>query len=550
LFRGLFVTVHRTAILAPRAETGGRTSSAVVAVEAAEEGYRRLGVISAVIAAAALLGIAIAIAEFVAVGNDPVRSAAVNGVAGVSALAVFVGSRRKLFPVRRFAVVALSVEVLVAVGLGAGLLGWQHRLGALGVAWLDTGGAPPFGLGAGGVPWVGIWILMFATIIPLGPRLHLLGGVLSATTLVIWPLVSIAAQGIPEVIQPVWLQLTAGVMVWVGFRGFLTAGMGYLLALSVYGLRKQLARARRLGSYQLQEKLGEGGMGEVWRADHQMLARPAAIKLIRSGGGDTGTPWHEMTHRFEREVQAAAGLRSPHTIEIYDYGMTDDGVFYYVMELLDGLDLAKLVEVHGPIAWPRVTHLLKQVCHSLAEAHERGMVHRDIKPANIFLCRVGRDTDQVKVLDFGLVKTTTSTAADAALTQKGTFVGTPAYAPPELGVGGFEQADARSDLYSLGCVAHWLLTGRTVFDAVTPVDMLIKHARDEPTAPSRVSELEIPEALDRIVLDCLAKDPARRPASADELATRLGELDPLGVWTASQADAWWARHRPAVPAGV
>jgi serine/threonine-protein kinase len=298
-----------------------------------------------------------------------------------------------------------------------------------------------------------------------------------------------------------------------------------------------------MGSYHLREKLGEGGMGEVWIADHEMLARPAAIKLIRHAGDATHTVTDEMLHRFEREVQAAAHLRSPHTIEIYDYGLADDGTFFYVMELLDGLDLDAFVKEYGPQPWPRVVAILTQVCHSLGEAHERGLVHRDIKPANIFLCRVGRDVDQVKVLDFGLVKMTADAGVNRDLTQEGMFVGTPAFAPPEQAKEGVEAIDARGDIYSLGCVAFWLLTGRLVFERKTPVDMLIAHARDEPLSPARATELEIPAALDALVLGCLAKDAHDRPSSADDLVASLETLQ--ADWTEHDARAWWSQHRRA-----
>jgi serine/threonine-protein kinase len=283
-------------------------------------------------------------------------------------------------------------------------------------------------------------------------------------------------------------------------------------------------------------------MGEVWKADHHMLARSAAIKLIKQPSNETAQAWTELTHRFEREVQTAAQLRSPHTIEIYDYGVNDDGTCYYVMELLDGLDLEELVRTRGPLPWQRVVHLLLQVCHSLGEAHEHGLIHRDIKPANIFLCRIGRDVDRIKVLDFGLVKATMA-QTDAGLTQQGMFVGTPAYAAPELATGE-AGADHRIDVYSVGCVAFWLLTGQTVFQTGNALEMLMKHARDEPDAPSTRTELEVPPAIDAIVLACLSKEPAARPVSMDDLAARLQRFPADGGWTAQEAKRWWEQHRP------
>jgi serine/threonine-protein kinase len=236
-------------------------------------------------------------------------------------------------------------------------------------------------------------------------------------------------------------------------------------------------------------------------------------------------------------------LGSPHTIEIYDFGATEDGSFYYVMELLDGLDLRTLVERHGPIPPNRAVHLLTQTCHSLADAHESGLIHRDVKPANIFACRRGREEDFVKVLDFGLVKHADSRAADVQLTTEGTTTGTPAFMAPEA-VYEADRMDARSDLYALGCVGYWLVTGRLVFERDTPIQTLLSHLNDKPVAPSKRATQPIPEEFDRAILDCLEKDPARRPASAEELGKRLqGCLGTMAPWTVDDARAWWTGVR-------
>ena len=242
-----------------------------------------------------------------------------------------------------------------------------------------------------------------------------------------------------------------------------------------------MTEALRCGSYELLEPLGQGGMGEVWRARHVQLERPAAVKRIRaellaSGGEDATT----VLRRFRREVQATSALRSPHTVAVYDYGAADDGAFYYAMELLEGLDLRTLVERHGPLPPERAVHFLLQACDSLAEAHAAGLTHRDVKPANLFVCKLGLVHDFVKVLDFGLVKPAPGSGlAETQLTVGAAAMGSPAFMPPEVAEGA-ATVDARSDVYSLGCVAYWLLTGRLVFEADTAMRMLVDHVGREP----------------------------------------------------------------------
>ena len=279
-------------------------------------------------------------------------------------------------------------------------------------------------------------------------------------------------------------------------------------------------------------------MGEVWRARHRMLARPAAIKLIRPALDGRGIT-DELQRRFEQEAQAIARLRSPHTVELFDFGVADNGAFYYVMELLDGLDADALVRRFGPIPPGRAVHLLRQVCHSLSEAQACGLVHRDIKPANIFLCRYGEDHDFVKVLDFGLVKAldTRVTQASPDLTAENIVQGTPAFIAPEQAMGDTD-VDSRADIYATGCVAYWLLTGQYVFTADTPMGILMHHARTPPPPPSTRTNRPIPQPLERLVLDCLAKSPEGRPQSAAELDQRLGELG-LEPWSEEEAKEWW-----------
>jgi len=333
-----------------------------------------------------------------------------------------------------------------------------------------------------------------------------------------------------------------------------TFGVGILLvaaAIAVYGtytmnrLRVKAVEANVMGQYTLKTKIGEGGMGEVWLAEHQMLARPAAIKLIRSemlgtGGAEAADI---ALRRFEREAQSTAALGSPHTIELYDFGISTDGVFYYVMEFLDGLDLDTMVKEHGPLPPNRAIHLLLQACDSLGDAHNHGMVHRDIKPANIFACRKGMTFDFVKVLDFGLVKTEAKGEAEAQLTTQGMTSGTPAYMPPELALATGD-IDGRADIYALGCVGYWLLTGQYVFESGSPMAMVVDHVNKAPVPPSQRTEMTVPPELDRVIMKCLEKDPAKRYQNTSELADDLATC-PCHSWDRRSAQEWWELHGSA-----
>ena len=392
---------------------------------------------------------------------------------------------------------------------------------------------------AEGVPWIGVWILMVPLVLPLSPRQTAIGSLASATIQTLYFGASLLVNGAsPDVSWWAWRFVLD-----LSVPTYICAGIAILGSRVVYGLTRQLSDARQMGSYRLVERLGEGGMGEVWKAKHRLLARPAAIKLIRSDaiGGPDPTAAQTAIARFEREAQATSMLGSPHTIEIYDFGVTEGGSFYYVMELLDGMDFRTLIERHGPIPANRAVYLLGQVCHSLADAHASGLIHRDIKPANIFSCRRGRDDDFVKVLDFGLVKETES-RTDVHLTAEGTTTGTPAFMAPEA-VYGADRVDARSDLYAVGCIAYWLVTGKLVFEADTPIRMLLGHLNDPPTKPSTRTSEPIPPRFEQVVMECLEKDPAKRPDSAETLARRLEESLDGPPWTANDAREWWKRAR-------
>jgi serine/threonine-protein kinase len=310
---------------------------------------------------------------------------------------------------------------------------------------------------------------------------------------------------------------------------------------TIHGLRKAVNDIRRLGQYTLEQKLGEGGMGVVYRASHGMLRRPTAIKLLppeRSG--------KEALARFEREVRRTAMLTHPNTVTVFDYGRTTDGVFYYAMELLEGASLAELVEIDGAQSEERVVHILEQAASSLAEAHDAGLIHRDVKPANIMVVDRGGISDLVKVLDFGLVKDVgydeDAANSAASLTAANTITGTPLYIAPET-LTSPDAIDARADLYALGAVGYWLLTGTHVFSGKTIVEVCAHHLHTVPEPPSKRLGSPVSPDLEALLLACLAKKPGDRPASAQALRERLRTCRAWGGWTNARAAEWWKSHR-------
>ena len=367
------------------------------------------------------------------------------------------------------------------------------------------------------ITWSGPIILMTAAIVPVGPWKMLGAGLIAASMDTVGMILarSVGSYQFDSISNAVLMH----------YPNFLMLGAAVVISHVVTRLGQQVTRERELGSYRLGELLGRGGMGEVYLATHRMLARPAAIKLIRPevlASGDESTAQTAVA-RFRREAEAAARLRSPHTVELYDFGVTEDGTLYLVMELLAGENLELLVRRQGPVEASRAIHILRQVCESLEEAHSYGLVHRDIKPANIHLGRLGLRDDFVKVLDFGLVRSFGGPSEESLTGAAGMTPGTPAYMAPEMAHD--RTVDGRADLYSLGCVAYYLLTGRLVFQGDTPLQTILKHLQQPPEPPSRVTDRPVPASLEELVLACLAKRPEERPASAAELSSRLATVE-------------------------
>ena len=354
----------------------------------------------------------------------------------------------------------------------------------------------------------------------------------------------------------------------------IAVGLALVLAWNLVRMRRQVAasraqartaeaRARELGSYKLVARLGAGGMGEVWRAEHRLLARTAAIKLIRAEALADPASEPEIRERFRREAQVLASMRSRHTIDLYDYGVTDAGVFYYVMELLDGLDLESLVLREGALPAARVIEMMIQACSSLAEAHEAGLLHRDIKPPNLFLCRAADELDIIKLLDFGIVQTATDTPQAVTkefapqdipetpkLTQLGAMLGTPGFMAPEQILG--MTLDGRADIYALGCVAWWLLTGTEIFPRQgAEAKILHKHIYEPvPALAAKMRGRWCPPELEAVIYTCLAKEVEQRPTDARQLAAMLREIEIPAEhgWTEAKALAWWTAYKPPMPA--
>ncbi len=419
----------------------------------------------------------------------------------------------------------------LTIDLGLGLL----VVNAIGIALLNSWLPLREPVDTRFISWIAPIILTHAMIAPSTPRRTLIAAFVAAS---MDPL-AVALAYFRGLQVP-----TVGEVAVLYNANYICAVVAVVPAIVMHRLGRQIRKARELGSYELVELLGKGGMGEVWRAEHRFLARPAAIKVIRpevlAAPGDPSAD--VLLRRFEREAQATAVLASPHTINLFDFGVTNEGSFYYVMELLMGRDLESFVREFGPLPADRAVYLLRQICHSLAEAHVRGLVHRDIKPANIYNCRMGLDYDFVKVLDFGLVTFAAGGPGPLATAERLTS-GTPAYMAPEVILGGTE-IDKRADVYSLGCVAYWLLTGHLVFEADTTMQVLMHHVQTAPTPPSKRSEMTIPRDVDELVMACLEKNPDQRPQRADQLWDMTMSCHCGESWNQDAARRWWEAHLP------
>ena len=447
-----------------------------------------------------------------------VVSLAIIAVSGVVAWT----ARRGFLTPDRLIDLGLVYEVIVAFGIAMG-----DNLTALGAERpLET------------ISWLCVWIAMFPLIVPATRTRTIVASLAAAST---WPLAY--AIGVSIGNPPA----AAATVVLKSVENYVAAILALLPSVVLRRWGAAVQKAREMGSYVLVERLDRGGMGEVWRARHRMLARPAAVKLIRPDrlGFEQGRAADSLVRRFQREAQATAALHSPHTVELYDFGVTSEGTFYYVMEILDGLDLESLVRRFGPVPPERAAHLLLHACDSLDDAHYAGLIHRDIKPANLYACRRGRQHDFLKVLDFGLVKSSWADAEeDTAVSRESAITGTPAYLAPEVVLG--EQAiDGRVDIYGLGCVAYWLVAGQRVFEGGTPMDVVLKHVQATPVPPSRRGGIDLPPAFEALILACLAKDRGSRPNSARELAAQIEATGLAASWTPARAQQWWNSHLPA-----
>jgi serine/threonine protein kinase len=482
----------------------------------------RLGIMSLLLGALWVVGVAGGHLAARALGRPQWMELDIgDGIAFVSVLlsvALFAYTRRSADRDPRF-VLDLGLLYLVATAFAIALI--FHLTGLPG--------------GAAVLPeisWVGAILLMFAAIVPTPPRKMLIAGIIAAS---MNPIAMLIARARGQ-----WDFGPASMALLMHYPDYILVGAAVVIAGVVTKLGQQVTKAREMGSYQLGELLGRGGMGEVYKATHRMLARPAAIKLIRTemlGAVDDEAAKLAVT-RFRREAEAAANLRSQHTVELYDFGVTEDGTLYLVMEFLDGMDLESLVRETGPLPAGRVIQILRQVCDSLEEAHSRGLVHRDIKPANIHLGLVGLRYDFVKVLDFGLVKEVSSVSPETSMaTIPGQMaLGTPAYMAPEMALG--ELVDGRADIYALGCVGYYLLTGQLVFEAEKAFQMIAKHLQTPPVPPSQRTSQPVSPELEDLILKCLAKDARHRPQSARELADALSRV-PVKTWGEADATHWW-----------
>ena len=503
-----------------------RHHSVSLPADTVAEGVRRLGWLALVYVIGNVTGPSARLVLSAVAGTVDRSDFGIPDVFGLGAVimafAVFAMVRQGVLPSKRLLDVGLAFEVVGALGIAVREF-WR--------------GLPQAAGGSFFVPAECVWLVAYPLLVPNTPRKILVASLLAAS-------MGPAGLAISAVANGTHVDRPFDAAAYFLTSSYPCAILAYLIARVVHRFNLQLKNAREIGSYGLIERIGAGGMGEVWRAQHRLLARPAAIKLIRSSMlGESQRARETLVRRFEREARETAALGSTHSIDVYDFGVTEEGDFYYVMELLEGLSLERLVQEFGAVDPGRTVYLLRQVCHSLGEAHARGLVHRDVKPANIMVSRLGPDDDFVKVLDFGLVKHSAAGQTVTMLSMEGTAVGTPSYMAPEIALGRGD-VDGRTDIYSLGCVAYYMLTGQPVFSGDTPVATALAHVQHAPVPPGLRSQFKIPPALDALVMECLAKDPAARPASAAVVSERLAAAVPADAWTLDAARAWWEHHQP------
>lgn len=496
---------------------------------------RRLGTAAAIAAAVFVVYTVLYRTIWAAASDSLAQSMALVGLAASLATAAYLLSGPRA--ASRVVAIAIGYEAVLTLSM------------SVSESWTTVYRAP-----TSQVAWSAVVVVLFPFLIPARPLVVLGASLLAAAMTPVGML--LVFGGTDRVTPP------AGILVSYLLPPFACALLAWAPTRALSQLRAAAKRAQQLGSYELTQRLGAGGMGEVWLAKHRLLARPAAVKLINPEvlGVKDDASRGELLRRFEREAQVTASLDSPHTVELYDFGETPDGTFFYVMELLNGVDLDSLVNRHGPLPSERVVHFLMQACDSLEDAHRRGLIHRDIKPANLFVSRKGRTVDYLKVLDFGLVKRSgaaeESLGASIAESMLGTnqsvageLVGTPAFMAPES-ILGQAVVDHRADIYALGCVAYWMLTASLVFDEASTLAVLTGHLAKRPVPPSlRVARAIEPE-LERIVMSCLQKEPDQRPDSAEAVRAALAEIEFQAPWTRERALAWWGQHLPgrSVPA--
>jgi len=503
-----------------RSDAASPQSYARIADDVAEQGGRRIGVL-AILTAVTVAGAAILQQAL----QPEIATAQKNPLFWVSALFLVLAGA-SLAALQRAELV--SAQELLDLGLvfevaGACALSLMENV----VPWPD---AP-----VRGSTIVVTWVAICLVLIPNRPWKSITAAISSAVIVPCAHLVAAHVIGYPALPWNRLLSYSLGLAFVAAWTPFISTRL--------QRLQQDLSRTQEFGSYRLEKLLGRGGMGEVWLARHSFLRRDAAVKLVLAELLERARePERRLIQkRFESEAQAIASLRSPHTVEIYDYGLAENGSLYYAMEYLQGLDAETLVDRYGQQPAGRVVSLLRQACESLEEAHDAGLVHRDIKGSNVFICRLGKRTDFVKVVDFGLVKELARTTR-SALTAESSTSGTPAFMSPEQVRG--ERVDARTDIYGLGCLAYFLLTGTVVFNKPNSMAMAVAHLTEKPEAPSRRSELPIPQSLERVVLACLEKNREERPQSAAELRAMLQGCADVEPWTEDQANRWWALHRP------